>query len=164
MFTSDIYVRGKYASWLKFLSEKTEKNDKSEKVAGVFKRDIDVYMTAAIIGLNFGLRKDSDNSADTAKIHVDTVLKEQNNLIFIYRIAMLIDNSTGKNADEKIDRAFKTMGNPENMELFNSYVRGGIEWLYEQFTTETTTKDEYLAKIFEIVDSFNNELSVWFLR
>ena len=29
MFTSDIYVRGKYASWLKFLSEKTEKNDKS---------------------------------------------------------------------------------------------------------------------------------------
>lgn len=53
MFTSDIYLRGKYASWLKFLSEKTEKNDKSEKVAGVFKRDIDVYLTAAIVGLKF---------------------------------------------------------------------------------------------------------------
>ena len=47
MFTSDIYLRGKYASWLKFLSEKTE------KVAGVFKRDIDVYLTAAIVGLKF---------------------------------------------------------------------------------------------------------------
>lgn len=91
MFASDIYVRGKYASWLKFLSEKTEKNDKSEKVAGVFKRDIDVYLTAAIVGLNFGLRREADNSPDKAKIHVDTVLKEQDNLTFVFRLAMLVD-------------------------------------------------------------------------
>ena len=160
MFTSDIYVRGKYASWLKFLSEKTEKNDKSEKVAGVFKRDIDVYLTAAIVGLNFGLRREADNSLDKAKIHVDTVLKEQDNLTFVFRIAMLVDNSTGLNADEKINRTFKSPDTPENMELFNSYVRGGIEWLYEQFTEGTTTKDDYLAKIYEIVDSFNSELIV----
>lgn len=157
MFSSDIYVRGKYASWLKFLSEKTEKNDKSEKVAGVFKRDIDVYLTAAVIGLNFGLRREADNNSDKAKIHVDTVLKEQNNLMFIFRIAMLVDNSTGLNADEKINRAFKSPDTPENIELFNSYVRGGTEWLYEQFTEGTTTKDDYLAKIYEVVDSFNSE-------
>lgn len=160
MFSSDIYVRGKYASWLKFLSEKTEKNDKSEKVAGVFKRDIDVYLTAAVIGLNFGLRREADNNSDKAKIHVDTVLKEQNNLMFIFRIAMLVDNSTGLNADEKIKRAFKSPDTPENIELFNSYVRGGIEWLYEQFTEGTTTKDDYLAKIYEIVNSFNSELTI----
>lgn len=160
MFSSDIYVRGKYASWLKFLSEKTEKNDKSEKVAGVFKRDIDVYLTAAVIGLNFGLRREADNNSDKAKIHVDTVLKEQNNLMFIFRIAMLVDNSTGLNTDEKINRAFKSPDIPENIELFNSYVRGGIEWLYEQFTEGTTTKDDYLAKVYEIVDSFNSELIV----
>lgn len=160
MFTSDIYVRGKYASWLKFLSEKTEKNDKSEKVAGVFKRDIDVYLTAAIVGLNFGLRRDADNSADKAKIHVDTVLKEQENLIFVFRMAMLVDNSTGLNADEKISRTFKEPDTSENVELFNSYVRGGIEWLYEQFTEGATTKDDYLGKIYEIVDSFNSELIV----
>ena len=160
MFSSDIYVRGKYASWLKFLSEKTEKNDKSEKVAGVFKRDIDVYLTAAVIGLNFGLRRETDNNSDKAKIHVDTVLKEQNNLMFIFRIAMLVDNSTGLNTDEKINRAFKSPDTPENIELFNSYVRGGIEWLYEQFTEGTTTKDDYLAKVYEIVDSFNSELIV----
>ena len=160
MFSCYIFVSGKYASWLKFLSEKTEKNDKSEKVAGVFKRDIDVYLTAAVIGLNFGLRREADNNSDKAKIHVDTVLKEQNNLMFIFRIAMLVDNSTGLNADEKINRAFKSPDTPENIELFNSYVRGGIEWLYEQFTEGTTTKDDYLAKVYEIVDSFNSELIV----
>lgn len=55
---------------------------------------------------------------------------------------------------------FKSPDTPENMELFNSCVRGGIEWLYEQFTEETTTKDDYIAKIYEIVDSFNNELII----
>lgn len=75
-----------------------------QKVAGVFKRDIDIYLTAAIVGLNFGLRREVNNCPDKAKIHVDTVLKEQDNLIFVFRIAMLVDNSTGLNADEKINR------------------------------------------------------------
>jgi hypothetical protein len=157
MFNNDIYVRGKYASWLKFLSEKTEKNDKSERVAGVFKRDIDVYLTAAIIGLNLGLRRESDNGADRTKIHVDTVIKEQDNLMFVFRMAMLVDNSTRLSSDEKIDRAFKNPDTSENMDLFNSYVRGGIEWLYEQFSEGSATKDEYLAKIYDITESFNNE-------
>ena len=29
MFTGDIYIRGKYATYLKYLSQKTEKNDKA---------------------------------------------------------------------------------------------------------------------------------------
>ena len=37
------------------------------------------------------------------------------------------------------------------MKLFNSYVRGGIEWLYEQFTSGATTRDEYIAKIYDEV-------------
>ena len=161
MFTGDIYIRGKYATYLKYLSQKTEKNDRKEKVAGVFERMIDVYMTAAIVGVNFGLRRDDENTgSDTAKLFADVVNREQDNLISIFRIVMLVDNSTGLCADEKIRRAFKTPDAPENMKLFNAYVRGGIEWLYEQFTSGATTKEEYLFKIYEIVESFNNELLI----
>lgn len=161
MFTGDIYIRGKYATYLKYLSQKTEKNDRKEKVAGVFERMIDVYMTAAIVGVNFGLRRDDENTgSDTAKLFADVVNREQDNLISIFRIVMLVDNSTGLSPDEKIRRAFKTPDTPENMKLFNAYVRGGIEWLYEQFTSGATTKDEYLAKIYEVVESFNSELLI----
>lgn len=161
MFTGDIYIRGKYATYLKYLSQKTEKNDRKEKVAGVFERMIDVYMTAAIVGVNFGLRRDDENTgSDTAKLFADVVNREQDNLISIFRIVMLVDNSTGLSADEKIRRAFKTPDTPENMKLFNAYVRGGIEWLYEQFTSGATTKEEYLAKIYEIVEAFNSELLI----
>ena len=59
MFNSDILIRGKYATYLKYLSKKTEKNDRKEKVAGVFERHIDVYMTAAVVGLIYGSIPDS---------------------------------------------------------------------------------------------------------
>lgn len=158
MFTGDIYIRGKYATYLKFLSQKTEKNDHKEKVAGVFERMIDVYMTAAIVGVNYGLKREDENvSSDAVKIFADAVNREQNNLISIFRIVMLVDNTTGLNADEKFNRAFKNPDTPENMKLFNAYVRGGIEWLYEQFTTGATTREEYITKIYEIVENFKEE-------
>lgn len=158
MFTGDIYVRGKHATYLKYLSQKTEKNDRKEKVAGVFERMIDVYMTAAIIGVNYGLKRDDENAnTDSVKIFADVVNREQDNLISIFRIVMLVDNTTGLNADQKIDRAFKNPDTSENMKLFNAYVRGGIEWLYEQFTSGATTRDEYITKIYEIVESFKEE-------
>ncbi len=162
MFTGDIYIRGKYATYLKYLSQKTEKNDRKEKVAGVFERMIDVYMTAAIVGVNYGLKREDENTtSDTVKIFADAVNREQDNLEAIFRIVMLVDNTTGLNPDEKINRAFKKPDTPENLKLFNSYVRGGIEWLYEQFTTSATTRDEYIAKIYEIVDNFKEENGVF---
>ncbi len=158
MFTGDIYVRGKYATYLKYLSQKTEKNDRKEKVAGVFERMIDVYMTAAIVGVNYGLKcEDVNSNSDTVKIFADVVNREQNNLVSIFRIVMLVDNTTGLSIDEKIDRAFRNPDTPDNMKLFNAYVKGGIEWLYEKFTEGAATRDEYIAKIYEIVENFKEE-------
>ena len=115
-------------------------------------------MVAPIIGLVYGLRRDEDKtSADDVKIFADTVNREQLNLVYIYRMVLLVDNSRGLSADEKIELAFRTPEKEENMKLFNSYLRGGIEWLFEQFTSGATTKDEYLAKINEVVSTFVEE-------
>lgn len=161
MFTGDILLKGKYATYLKYLSQKTEKNDHKEKVAGVFERHIDVYMTGAIVGLAFGLKADDDNSSsDTVKLFSDAVNREQDNLLSIFRMVMLIDNTGNLSPDQKIERAFKNPDTDENKKLFNSYVRGGIGWLYDQFTSGATTKDDYLRKIYEIVDAFVNENAI----
>lgn len=155
MFTTDLFVRGKHATYLKYLSKKTERNDRKEKVAGVFERAIDVYMAAPIIGLVYGLRRDEiDSNSDSVKIFAETVNREQLNLISIYRTVILVDNSRGLTPDEKIEQAFRTPDTTENNKIFSSYLRGGIEWLYEQITTGAVTKDEYLAKIYEIVGTF----------
>jgi len=162
MFTNDIYIRGKHATYLKYLSQKTEKNDRNEVVAGVFERMIDVYMTGAIIGVLYGLRKEDENaSSDTVKIFADAVTREQDNLKNIFTIVLLVDNSRGLTADEKIECAFRNPDTPENMKIFNAYVKGGIEWLYEAFTTDATTKDEYIARIYEVVNDFIEEHDIY---
>ncbi len=158
MFTNDILLKGKHATYADFLSKTSEQNDKSKKVAGVFETLYDVYIIGTVIGLYHGLKSPEDkSSSDTKRIFADKVIREQHNLLFVYRLVMLIDNSVKTN-EEKVARAFKEGENKENIELFNSYARGGIEWLYEQFSLTANTKDEYLEKIYDIVSAFYDEV------
>lgn len=158
MFTNDILLKGKHATYADFLSKTSEQNDKSKKVAGVFETLYDVYIIGTVIGLYHGLKSPEDkSSSDTKRIFADKVIREQHNLLFVYRLVMLIDNSVKTN-EEKVARAFKEDENKENIELFNSYARGGIEWLYEQFSLTAITKDEYLEKIYDIVSAFYDEI------
>jgi len=161
-FGGDILLKGKHATYAKFLSPTTEKKEKidNRKPADIFKRVIDVYMVAAVIGLERGLRANEDKtSSDEVRIFAGAVNTEKLNLEFIYNLVMLVDNSQGLSADEKISRAFKNDNPKVNFELFTSYVRGGIEWLYEQFS-QATIRDEYLEKVFEMVRNFKEEYAL----
>ena len=45
------------------------------------------------------------------------------------------------------------------MELFNSYERGGIEEMYEQFIDgHGVTADEYLDRAMDVMETFKDEL------
>ena len=68
-------------------------------------------------------------------------------------------------SEERVDRAFRYDSLPEkaeefkqSMELFNDYVRGGIEVMYEQFTDGCQTQDDYLNKTYEVMTTFKEEL------
>jgi hypothetical protein len=43
------------------------------------------------------------------------------------------------------------------MKLFHAYVCGGIEFLYEKFQ-DCTTNDDYIEKMYEIVERFKHDL------
>ena len=156
MFTRDITVTGSHAARMKFLSEKTkELEHDNANVAGVFKRFADVYLVAPIIGVVLGRKSERNNeNSVTAQVKADVVNQEQLNLKFIYRTVMLVDNSRRLTADEKLVCAFKEEGKDENMEIFDSYVRGGIDWMYEQFTDGASRHEEYINRIYEIVQNF----------
>jgi hypothetical protein len=75
---------------------------------------------------------------------------------------MLLDTSTSLTADQRVDRAFRDDTNEEamkqNMLLFNSYVLGGMEILYEKFSTNCTTSDDYINALFLYITDFKNEI------
>lgn len=161
MFDSEIKITGKHASYIKFLAKKTTELNKDFSGAAIFKRYVDVYMTGAIIGLAKKRKAAVDNSVDdTATIFDAAVIGEQSNLKFIYRLVIMLNDPALSN-DEKVDMAFRYDTDAEKvktgMQIFNSYARGGIEWLYEKFTDGITTKEDYLQKIAEVVSEFKQD-------
>lgn len=159
MFDNDYTINGIHATHLKFLVNE----------AKVFERYIDVYMNAAVIGFLHGRAEKKDNSSqDRARIYADAFSNEKLYCDFIYRLIMLLDETTELTTQQRLDRAFRHDSQKENektaaikdqnMELFNSYVLGGIEGLYEQFTNGSTSREDYINKIYDITASFKEEI------
>ena len=161
MFDGDIKITGKHAAYIKFLASKSVQLNKNIPCAGVFKRYIDVYIAGITIGLVKNLKSLVDNSVeDSANILASAVINEQSKLKILYRIMNLIDD-TSLTSDERIDLAFRYDADEEHikkgMELFNSYARGGIEWIYDEITQNAVTNDDYLEKLANLVKDFSQD-------
>lgn len=156
MFDHDVSIVGKHATYIKFLV-----ND-----AKIFKRYIDVYMNGAIFGFLYGRISERDTqSSDRANILAGAFITERERCDFIYRLIMLLDETSNKTMEQRVDRAFRDDAKGDdsenqilNMKLFNSYILGGIEVMYEKFTADCTTKEDYINRIYEIVTSFKEEI------
>ncbi len=163
IFDKNINLSGKHATYLKFLSKKTTELKGDAISAEIFKRHIDVYMAGVMFGLLKNIKAEIDTTnKDNITIFAEQVIKEQSRLIHLYRIVMLLDNKALSD-DERIDLAFRYTADADKvkagMDVFNAYARGGIEWLYEKLTDGATTKEDYLQKLVEIIDEFQQDFA-----
>ncbi len=64
----------------------------------------------------------------------------------IMKLVLMLDESRGLNEEERIRSAFRIPETKEEhdagMELFNSYARGGIEYMYEMLVVRPGTPDD----------------------
>lgn len=159
MFENDYTINGKHATYLKYLVNE----------AKVFLRYIDVFMNAALVGFLYGRSEQRDTSSqDRARIYADAFSTEKRQCDFIYRLIMLLDNNDNLTHTERLDRAFRndTQLNTDetkakhyiDMQMFYSYVFGGIEVLYEQFTSGASNREDYINKIYDITANFKEEI------
>ena len=169
LFESDYTINDTHATRLKFLAKKNSRDDDepdNPKSAKIFERYIDVYMNAAVWGISYRRRAKADtSSSDRARIYADAFIRERDNCRFLYRLVILLDDSEKLTQDERIDRAFRYDTSPDkideskkNWELFNDYVRGGIDIMYEKFTADCSNRDEYFERIFSVMTEFQKEL------
>lgn len=157
MFEKNIIITGKHASYVKFLSDKTKYlgEGNAKNGAGVFERNIDVFMVAPLVGITYNRRADEDKSTDEkSNIFAEQISKEKANIQLIYNLVNLVDTSRSLTPDEKISSVFRKEG---DMNLFMSYVRGGIEYLFDHFSTGASTKSDYYEKIVELVNAIQFE-------
>ena len=163
LFEKEFEFKGKHATYCRFLKDN-----------GIISTFRDVYLISSVIGFLNGAKADIDDEKDenkkvqSASIMATELTQQQENLTFMYRIIMLLDDKPGFSIQDYQNRAFRDDADDEhpeklkeNMELFNSYVRGGLEILYDKFK-DCEDVNEYSNTLYELVNDFaeDNGLAV----
>lgn len=156
MFENDYTITGKHATYIKLLVNESK----------LFSRYIDVYMNGAIFGLLHNKTSIKDTqSTDRARVYADAFSKCREECIFLYRLVLLLDESSQISTTERIDRTFRYDSDDKNLEklemnieLFNSYVLGGIEILYEKLIKENLTQEDYIDNAYNMMAAFEEEI------
>lgn len=158
LFSKQIVITGKHAQYMKALANSFDTNLKQ----GFFKRNLDVYLIAPIIGKLYNRRAEPDTSIeDDTKIFLEQLNGEIDNLMFNYRLIVLLEDRNEVELEERCNRAFRYDKNMEKRqygdEIFNEYVLGGIEFLYEKLIGESTNTDELIENAYTLIDDFNED-------
>ena len=140
-FKKEFEFRGKHA---RMVGELWITNDYEHTY---FRRLIDVYLVAAIIGFRVDRKVEVDYSPTESKsIFPEQMIGAKEDLDFIMQMIVMLENKEGISSEESVKKAFKVVETKEEFEyyrdLFSSYVRGGVEELYERLVLHKSEIDE----------------------
>ena len=116
--------------------------------AKLIDRNVDVYANAPLIGFLYGRTADLDDlkNPETGQVYNqnvmgDRVMYSSEELTYNFWLIMLLDANYEPDEEKRIDKAFRHLGqDPADEERFDSYVRGGIDVLYEKLVEGDSTR------------------------
>lgn len=163
MFDKQYRFRGRHALRVDALTSVFD----SVSRAKLFDRNVDVYANAPLIGFLYGRTADvgdtknpETNQVYSQNVMGDRVIYSQEELLFNFRLIMLLDKSYEPDEEARINRAFRHMGEDPNDEArFDSYVRGGIDVLYEKLIEGANSPDDFVNRLFDFIEEFNERFN-----
>lgn len=141
MFDKEYVFHGKHADIVKKLTQKF--NDENS----LFNRNLDVYLMAPLVGLLNGKmapidsQKNESNTLSTTKIFTDQLISVKDDLMFNFRVVILLHDKNNIPFKDRADFAFRYYNDEDPKsehniliykDYYESYVRGGLEILNEE--------------------------------
>ncbi len=147
-----------------------------DKLTGVFdelskakliERTVDVYANAPLVGFLYGRIAEQDDmkNPETGQVYNqnvmgDRVIYSNEELSFNYALIMLLDSNYEPDVEKRIDKAFRHVGeDPADEERFDSYVRGGIDVLYEKLIEGSNEPEIYVNKLYDFIEEFEDRFN-----
>lgn len=163
MFDKQYRFRGRHALRVDALTSVFD----SERKAKIFDRNVDVYANAPLVGFLYGRTAELDDTRNPESNQVynqnvmgDRVIYSQEELIFNFRLIMLLDKAYEPDENSRINKAFRHMGeDPADEARFDSYVRGGVDVLYEKLIEGVSSPDEYVMRLYDFVEEFQEKFN-----
>ena len=156
MFDREYSFKGTHAKMVTDLTSKFTMN--GEEKHCFFETNFDVYLLAPIIGFLYQRKSGLDKTSDiySKKVFGDKIMNSVYDLKFNYRLIMLLDKESEPNEEKRVEKAFYDIPNLEDEELYESYVRGGVEVLHENLIGNIKTPDDYIKHLYEFLENFSN--------
>lgn len=157
MYDKEFSFTGKHATMLESLTKLPFRNFESDSTNRfVFKSNIDVFLVAPLIGVLYDRKAMKDSSSLSTKIFSDQFRPRYNDIEFIIKLVILTYRDDDLTNAEKIDLAFKGYYDSNKREyirnIFESYLLGGVEYLFETIIEKTKNLDEVVRRF----EQFNN--------
>lgn len=155
MFEDQYRFYGKHADMVKEL--KSVFDEKTN--ARIFNSYIELLLVAPLVGFVYKRKVERDRSegasSNTESIFPKELITRQQALEYNVKLILLLDKKYEPDETKRIDKAFRFFGNStEDFELFQSYVRGGVEVLYEKIIEDSSGPDDYVNKISDLLEDF----------
>lgn len=129
------------------------------KNQGYFSRLVDLLAVAPIVGFHYKKKADRDNTDGIdADMLMAQILRVNNQLELNYKTIMLLDKEYEPDEETRFEKAFQiapTDRSAEDLEHYESYVRGGVDFLYDRLIGEGNTQEERLEEMLDLVESFS---------
>lgn len=119
----------------------------------VFSIAIELYMVAACIGCRLERRSKPDKSGQGLRIFATQFTSRYKDLMFLFKLVLLSSNYNNLEPIDRVNRAFRNYSDDEYAELFEEYVLGGVDELYDYFfNKKNLLYDDYLNTMIEVIN------------
>lgn len=145
LFLVDYVFRGKQCEKATILTNRIDSNSN----ATIFSSLIELFVFASLIGCYYNRRAKPDkDQSKTTKIFSGQFTSHENDVKMAYKFVLLTSN---KECDDPIERLNRTFRNPEaesNYNLFEEFMLGGIDEIYDWLILDTNNRyEDYLTSI-----------------
>lgn len=131
---------------------------------GYFRRLVDLLAVAPLVGFEYKRRSERNNEGGVEKSMLFKQLQSvDKHLELDYKMLMLLDTDHEPDEEQRYFKAFQISPDErekEDLEWFESYVRGGIEVLHESLIGQGNTQDDKLIELYDFVNSFSDRYNI----
>lgn len=129
--------------------------------AKLFERNLDVYINAPLIGYLFHQKgeKNTDGEIPAQNIFPEQMINASDTLQYILRLILLLDSENEPDEGKRLDKAFRWFGQEEDLLLFDQYVLGGVDVLYEKLIADAGGPDDYITNMYDFLEEFNDRFN-----
>ena len=126
----------------------------------LFSHNHEVYQLAPVVGFMYGRKAERNHTGGSDTSIFDEQISRYREIFqFNYQLIILLDDVHEPDHDERVNKAFRHYGTEKALpdeDLYESYVRGGVDVLYEKLVEPSTAPEDFVKNLYDFMEDFES--------